>query len=157
MTNKKPYNKGNFGENCMILYKEKFKIGKGSTYNSYCWFNARFGINIGENTLIGPHVLMHSGNHVIAPYDIEQNANGPGSWCENNPDKRIYGDKIIIGDDVWIGANVTILSGSIIPDKCVIGAGTIITKSNSKKLKKGDVAVNDVDLKILKNRQDIKW
>ena len=33
---------------------------------------------------------------------------------------------IKIGNDVWIGANCVILDGSVIPNGCVIGAGTIV-------------------------------
>lgn len=34
-----------------------------------------------------------------------------------------------IGNDVWIGCNSTILRGVEIPDGCVIGANTVVTKS----------------------------
>ena len=153
----KPYNivtPDRFGKHCVINYGENFKIGCGSTYNDYCWFNARFGIIIGENTLIGPRVLIHSANHVIRNIDIEQNATGPGSWCQENGGMRVTGELVTIGSDVWIGANVTILAGAGIPDKCVIAACATITKSNSKLLKRGDVVANDVKLRILSNRAD---
>ena len=32
-----------------------------------------------------------------------------------------------IGDKVWIGCRTTILKGSVIPDGCVIGAGSLVT------------------------------
>lgn len=67
---------------------------------------------------------------------------------------RITGEEVIIGNDVWIGARTTILYGSVIPDKCVIGAGTIITKNNSRKLKAGDIVCNDVNLRFLGNRSE---
>jgi len=155
----KPYNivtPDRFGVHCVINYEKNFKLGRGSTYNDYCWFNARFGIVIGENTLIGPRVLIHSANHVIKNIDIEQNANGPGSWAQASGSMRVTGKPVTIGNDVWIGANVTILAGSRIPDKCVIGAGTIITESNSQRLNCGDIVVNELDLRILGNRKDYK-
>ena len=131
-------------------------MGKGSTYNDYAWINARYGVEIGENTLIGPYVLIHSANHIIKPFNVEQNANDKNSWLAKEGKKcRMTGSKVVIGNDVWIGANVTILAGARIPDKCVIGAGSIITAKNSRRLKPGDVVVPDVGLRVVKNRKDL--
>lgn len=149
-----PYNKGTCGKNCQVKYDENFKAGKGSTWNDYFWCNARFGVTIGENTLIGPFVIIQSVNHTIKNIDIVQNANNRVAWCSEDLSKRITGKEIKIGDDCWIGARVIILSGSVIPDKCVIGAGAIITKSNSKSLESGDIIVSDTKLRILDNRKN---
>ena len=152
----KPYNRGSNGDHCKVSYRDNFKIGKGSTYNYYFWYNARYGVCIGENTLIGPFVIIHSVNHVIKNIEIEQNANDENSWCKNDRSKRITRERIKIGNDVWIGARVIILAGSIIPDKCIIDAGTIITKSNCKSIEIGDIVVSENKLRILKNRKDIE-
>jgi acetyltransferase-like isoleucine patch superfamily enzyme len=40
-----------------------------------------------------------------------------------------FGKEVIIGDNVWIGGNATILPGTTIGDNCVIGAGSVVTKS----------------------------
>lgn len=150
----KPWNIPRNGEFCKILYPENFEIGRGSSYNDYCWFNARYGIKIGENTLLGPFVLIHSGEHVIKNIDVEQNAMDENSWCKGDRDVRSFGSPVIIGDDVWIGANVTLLSGAVVPDKCVIGAGAIVTKSNSRRLSRGDIVVLDAGLRVIGNRKD---
>lgn len=34
---------------------------------------------------------------------------------------------MVIGSGTWVGANVTILKGTVIGEKCVIGAGTIVS------------------------------
>lgn len=150
----KPYNKGRIGQNTIIKYKNKFFMGKGSTYNDNCWFNARYTIVIGENTLIGPNVLIHTANHVIKNINIEQNACDRNSWCKGDDNKRIVGESVRIGNDVWIGAGCIILAGVIIPNKCIIGAGTILTKSKANRLKSGDIVCNDVDIKIIGNRSN---
>lgn len=155
--NIKSYNKGNMGNDIIINYKENLILGRGSTFNDRCWLNARFGITIGENSLFGPNVLIHSTNHVIKHFEIEQNANDERSWCNKNRNERVVGEEVKIGNDVWVGANCIILAGAIIPDKCIIGAGTTITKSNSSILKEGDIVVNNVNLKILGNRKDEKY
>lgn len=141
---------------CKVIYDEKFKMGKGSAYNDYFWCNARGGVNIGERTLIGPHVIIVSTNHVIKHIDITQNVCSPDSWTGGDRGKRLEYREINIGNDVWIGARVTILAGATIPDKCVIGAGAIITESNSKLLKRGDIVVTESNLRILGNRKDYK-
>ena len=39
-----------------------------------------------------------------------------------------YAKPITIGNDVWVGGNATILPGVTIGDRCVIGAGSVVTK-----------------------------
>lgn len=34
---------------------------------------------------------------------------------------------MVIGNGTWVGANVTILKGTVIGEKCVIGAGTVVS------------------------------
>ena len=120
--------------------------GVGTRWSDNCWFNAKFGIVIGENTLIGPYTILQSANHVIRNLDE----------CQNTypSDQRIHGEPIHIGSDVWIGAGCIVLYGAVIPDKCVIGAGTIITRSNCKLIKAGDIVVNKAEIRILGNRKD---
>ena len=137
--------KGQVQPSSIINYIDNFRMGKGSASNDRCWFNARYGIFIGKNTLIGPNVLIQTVDHVIKDFNIEQN-----SQRRN----RVEGKKVVIGDDVWIGANVLILKGSFIPDKCVVGAGTLITEKNCRDLKPGDIVVNDIKLRKLSNRKN---
>lgn len=46
-----------------------------------------------------------------------------------------YGDfvnssgKVVIGNNIYFGTNITVLKGVTIADNCVIGAGSIVTKS----------------------------
>ena len=151
----KPYNTNERrGHRCVVKWPKKLKLGKGSTYNDMCFINARYGIEIGENTVIGPRCIILSTEHVIKNIDIEQNANDRSSWCGDDPSRRIKGEKTIIGSDVWVGSGVIILAGSRIPDKCVIGAGTLINKTNCKCIKSGDIVVNETKLRILGNRKD---
>jgi len=39
---------------------------------------------------------------------------------------------ITIGNDVWIGANVTVILGVSIGDRCIIGAGSVVLKSTGE-------------------------
>jgi len=89
-------------------------IGTHCMFNRNVMLNARHGeIIIGCDVLIGPNVVIRSSNHKVR-------ANMP---------VRVQGftrGRVLIGDDVWIAANCTVLKGAIIPDGCIIGAGSVI-------------------------------
>jgi len=73
-------------------------------------------ICIGNNVLIGPYTMIISFDH---SYKIKNKL---------IKDSGIHCADIFIGNDVWIGGHCSILRGSNIPDGCVIGAGSIITR-----------------------------
>lgn len=70
------------------------------------------GVHFGCNVLIAPGVKIISANH-----------------SKHSDRTSIYSDPIVIGNNVWIGANAVILPGVQIADGCVIGAGSVVTKS----------------------------
>lgn len=74
----------------------------------------RTRIVIGDDTLIGPHVIINSGNHVFADHARLVSAQGYDA------------KEILIGRDVWVGAAVVILAGSTLGDGCIVGAGSVV-------------------------------
>lgn len=72
-----------------------------------------------DNIKIGDDCLISWGGYLMDTdfHKIYDNSNR----C--NCDKPIS-----IGNHVWIGMNCTILKGSVIPDECIVGAGSVITK-----------------------------
>lgn len=71
-------------------------------------------VTIGRNVFIGPNVSIYTACH---PLGAALRATG-AEWAE----------PVTIGDDVWIGGNAVILPGVTIGNKCVIGAGAVVTK-----------------------------
>ena len=71
-------------------------------------------VKIGDNAFVGPHVMISTAIHPL-----------------NAIERRTteYGEGILIGDDVWLGGNVSILPGITIGNNCVIGAGSVVTRS----------------------------
>ena len=73
---------------------------------------------IGNDVLIASNVLISSENHGINPESDIPYMNQP------------LGTKPVeIKDGCWIGENVCILPGITIGNKCIIGAGSVVTKS----------------------------
>lgn len=75
------------------------------------------GVTIGNRVLIGYRTMILSRNHTI-PKD-----RGP-IFAAGHSSKPVH-----IDDDSWIGGNCIILPGVTIGKGCVIGAGSVVTKS----------------------------
>lgn len=92
------------------------ELGSRVGFNRNVTLGADFGrILIGDNTIVGPNVVMRAANH---RFDLE----------DDRPvrDQGHEFGKIVIGKGVWISANVVILAGARIGDGAVIGAGAVV-------------------------------
>lgn len=106
--------KVSFRTDCIINLSEDAEvfIGKDTFLNDRCLINARKRITIGARVQIGQNVCMYDHDHDYRTLkDMRY---------------RFLTEEITIGNDVWIGSNVTILRGSKIGNRCVIGAGTVV-------------------------------
>lgn len=114
-------------------YGQNIVVGKGVFINSGCCFQDQGGINIGNNVLIGPQVVIATLNHDFAP----QNR------------KSMIAKAVVIEDNVWIGAHATICPGVSIGQNSVIAAGAVVTHNVPP-----NVVVAGVPAKIIKNIED---
>ena len=94
----------------------KLSIGANSNLGVNSFINARGGISLGENVLMGPDVMILTGMHNF------RNINVP---IQEQP--MDYAP-VLIGNDVWLGARVVVLPGKTIGDGCVIGANSVVSK-----------------------------
>lgn len=95
-------------------YGYNIKAGENVYFNFNCVVLDVCEVRIGNNCMFGPAVQIYTPLH---PMNAEERASGPE-----------YGKAITIGNDVWVGGNATILPGVTIGHRCVIGAGSVVTK-----------------------------
>jgi len=93
------------------------RIGSNVGLGEFASLGGAGGLEIGDDCIIGQYFSCHPENH---------NYKDPG------PLIRLQGvdrQGISIGSNCWIGSKVTVLDGVHIGEGCVIGAGTVVTKS----------------------------
>jgi acetyltransferase-like isoleucine patch superfamily enzyme len=101
----------------ILTHGGDIKIGNNSTINPYTVIYGQGGTSIGDFVRIAAHCTIVPSNHII-----------------EDKEKPIYlqglsKKGIIIENDVWIGTGVRVLDGVTIKTGCVIGAGSVLTKS----------------------------
>jgi len=121
---------------CQVkTFKGWIKIGSYCTINRFAILAGHGGLEIGDNVLIAPNVIINPQNHIFKDPDLP-------IWKQG-----ISCDGIKIEDDVWLGAGAIILDGVTIGKGSIIGAGAVVTKA----IPQYSVAVG-VPAKVIKKR-----
>jgi acetyltransferase-like isoleucine patch superfamily enzyme len=89
------------------------RLGDRVEVNNYCIVNGTGGVDIGDDTLVGPGVRIISYQHRFAS----------GATIRS---QAVEAKPIRIGRDVWLGANAIILAGVSIGDGAVVAAGAVV-------------------------------
>lgn len=89
-------------------------VGNNVGLGEKCHYGCAGGIEIGDNTIMGIYVTMHSENHIFV--DPSQPIRAQGVTHKG----------IRIGRDCWLGAKVTVLDGAVIGNGCVVAAGAVV-------------------------------
>lgn len=92
----------------------QISIGTGCGVNAGCWFEGAGRVEIADNCLIGPEVMILTSIHEINEQEI-------GRMSSYLP--------VTIGEGCWIGARATIMPGVEIGPGAVVGAGAVVTKN----------------------------
>ena len=100
------------------------------------YFGCAGGVEIGDDTIFGNYISLHSENH---------NYNDARELIRNQGINR---KGIKIGKNCWIGAKATILDGVTIEDGCIIAAGALIREGVYKE----NSIYGGVPAKFIKNR-----
>ena len=95
-------------------YGYNIEAGERVFFNFNCVVLDVMKVSIGSRTLFGPNVQIYTATH---PINFKERATG-----------LEFAKPIAIGEDVWVGGSVVICPGVTIGNRCVIGAGSVVTK-----------------------------
>ena len=90
------------------------RLGEHVFVNANCTFLDGGYITIGAHTLIGPNVQIYTPHH-------------PVDYITRREPKE-YAYPVTIGEDCWIGGGAILCPGVKIGHRCIIGAGSVVTK-----------------------------
>lgn len=93
------------------------KIGDYCSINPYTVLYGHGGLTIGNGVRIAAHTIIIPANHIFQRRDTYIHKQG------------LTKIGVCIKDDVWIGSGVSVLDGVTIETGCVIGAGSVVTRS----------------------------
>lgn len=112
---------------CLNLERKKVLfIGSNVKVNDYVHIACINKIIIGDNVLIGSHVLITDHQH--GQYDGEDQ-----DTPYSSPDERkLYFKTVVIEKNVWIGDMVSIMPNVTIGSGTIIGANSVVTKDIPK-------------------------
>lgn len=115
-----------------IVIKSEVQIGSGSrisigrdgclSFGEHFTNTAKTAIVCHDKISIGDNVLV-SWDTLIMDTDFHSTENTTTGTVNRHK------SPIVIEDNVWIGARTTILKGSVIPEGCIIGASSVVTKA----------------------------
>ena len=117
------------GEGTLLLGPIRFHYGCHTRIGAHCFINFNFTVqddalvSIGDYNNFGPTVTIVTPLH---PMLAEERR---GMLCADGVERFLcYAKPVNIGNDCWFGANVVICPGVTIGDRCVIGAGSVVTR-----------------------------
>lgn len=118
-----------FGKDCRIeawdkylddYFSPKIVFGRDVRINSTCHIGCINRIEIGDQTLIGSHVMIIDHSH---------GRNSAKELALHPSERRLYSKgEVIIGKRCWICENAVILPGVHIGDETTIAANAVVTK-----------------------------
>lgn len=100
---------------CRIVELSNMFVGSHVFIANGCWIDAGVLVTIGDEVMLGPYVVLVTGNHTHVD----------GSFRFGPPTER---EPVRIERGVWVGAHATILPGVTIGTGAVVGANSVVTR-----------------------------
>ena len=104
-------------------YGKHTKIGKRVFINFNLTIQDDAEVTIGDDCNFGPNVTIVTPVHPLLPDERKALLTAAGEKKH-----MCYARPVHIGKKCWLGASVTICPGVTIGDRCVIGAGSVVTR-----------------------------
>ncbi|WP_314329829.1 acyltransferase [Oribacterium sinus] len=117
-------------------------IKKGSTTTGGVLLSAIEGrkVVLGEDGMLSREVYIASGDGHGVVDSIGRRTN--------------YSEDILIGSHVWIGYRTIINKGVIIPDNCIIAAGSVVSRKINNSVMEGSIIAGNPALVV---KQNMNW
>jgi acetyltransferase-like isoleucine patch superfamily enzyme len=112
------------------------RLGRGSRIGAFAVLSAAQSIEIGDDVLIADRVFISDHHHGFADPTrpvIEQDGTPP--------------EPVVIGAGCWLGINVCVMPGVSLGPGCVVGAGSVVTRSFP-----GGSIVGGIPARLIKSR-----
>lgn len=107
-----------FGDKGELIFGDRVQM------NDNCHIGVIDRITIGDDVLIASRVFITDHNH-----GIYSGASGQSLPTDVPSSRPLFSRPVVIEDRVWLGEGVVVLPGVTIGQGCVIGAGSVVTKS----------------------------
>lgn len=113
------------------------KCGKRVVVKTNCYFGDGSKLEVGDDSQLGLNAQLLGpiklGNHIMMGPDVmimgvTHDVSNP-SIPMNDPARPSIERPVEIGNNVWIAARVIVLPGVKIGNNCIVGAGSVVTKS----------------------------
>jgi acetyltransferase-like isoleucine patch superfamily enzyme len=104
--------------NVVIEHSYGMSVGRNFRVNYGCYFDARGGLQFGDDVLIGPQCVIVSTSHDTTAKSIHD---GPRASIAPTL------GRVTIGNNVWLGADVTVIGECRIGDHSIVAAGSVVT------------------------------
>lgn len=106
------------GNGTTILNNSRLSVYGNDSFGFSALASSKANITIEDNVLFASNIIVTNENHGMDPESTVPYM-----------DQELTANDVFIGEGSWIGEKVCILSGVSIGKKCVIGAGSVVTKS----------------------------
>lgn len=123
------------GRDVTLLSINRLFIGDNVYFAKGCWVNAIGGIDIGDEVMLAPYVVMSSNNHGFKDGSVKRGGAHPAP--------------IRIGFGTWLAAHVVVAAGVRVGKGNVVAANSVVTKDTPD-----DMIVAGVPAKPIKQRVD---
>lgn len=100
---------------CRLIAPEHLRMESGASITTGCVIDARGGIRIGRDSLVGFDSVLLTETHAAGGRDRVRS-------------QGRVAQPIDIGSNVWIGCRVVVLPGVKIGDHAVVGANSTVTR-----------------------------
>ena len=101
----------------IIYFPERLTLGRNVGISPYSQLNAAGGIDIGDDTLIGPACTIWSVNHRYQDARVPIRSQGYDA------------QKIVVESNCWIAARAIVLPGVYIGAGSIVAAGAVVNRS----------------------------